>query len=1257
MYLKSIELAGFKSFAHRTTLNLHSGVSAIVGPNGCGKSNVLDAIRWALGEQSAKALRGGEMADVIFSGTDSKQAVGMAEVSLTFAECEKDLGIEYHEVNITRRVYRDGRSDYLLNRVPCRLKDIQMLFMDTGIGRAAYSIMEQGRIDQILSSRPEDRRAIFEEAAGVTKYKAQKKEALRKLEYTDANLLRLTDIMKEVKRQIGSLQRQAGKARRFRALFEELRVLDLHLSFRNSEQLKADIAQADEQVEKLRSIQVSLEEQIESQEFGLADQRHELEALEEQILVVRQNGQDIKNRIDVAVNRISFNEERAREASGLIGRYESDVAAAQEKLLIQEGQLEDTDHQLAELFDSLRAEEQRLEEHQREVSESRASRLVQEREAQRFQQEVQQRENRTASIRGELANVLNQREASQTRLTLLEQELRQAESGRDQSRSQLEQSQAEMGQAGAQVQSCRDALRDSERDGVNQQRTLQAVVADITRKQRSLAERESKLEVLSQLNREGEGLSSGTQAVLKGLNDPALFRSSVLGVLANFLEVSSEFVPAIEAALDHHLQVVLLGDRDVAEAISRQLMEVKEGRAGLISIDAVSRLAPIQIQTLPGEAIGWALDRVKTRSEIAPLVNHLLGNVALASDFQTALRITQQNSDVAAVTLNGEFISERGVVFAGAQGNDGSSVLKRKVQIRELTDACTQLQAELAAAQQTQAEAETYLADTQQKISENREALQHAQVLESTIQGQIALLDRELRDVEGKVKSLTWEKQNTEERLGSATAKTGLLENEVAKLGEEAANFQESLAAALAQVEAIKDTEESLVESLNELRVRVATERQRREDLNRQRQPLANRIIELQELISSRQSDVRNYLARIEQLEQESAELQQKNESLQQEREAAEVEVERLTAEKATRIASVEAVELNLRQLRKQFTDHQEQRGEHEVKSTQFRLRLDSLLEQVQRRYQTDLNTFQPEWEPFLKSMKEQRSRLKAIDAELTDGLASVADLREEDWELTKAIVNEMTERLDGMGPVNLESIQEYEELEERQRFLDEQHNDLVKAKGELLDIINQINATTQRLFAETFEEVRKNFQEMFNELFGGGKANLLLVDDADPLESGIEIIAKPPGKQLQSITLLSGGEKTMTAVALLFAIYMVKPSPFCVLDEMDAPLDESNITRFINILDRFVHQSQFVVITHNKRTIAKADVLYGVTMEEHGISKLVGVRLTKREGEPRPEPELAGVSTAGEAVPASVAVDEPVQPESLGEPVVGEAG
>ena len=1241
MYLKAVEIAGFKSFANQTTLNLHRGVTAIVGPNGCGKSNILDAIRWVLGEQSAKALRGGEMADVIFSGTDSKQAVGMAEVSVTFAECEEDLGIEYNEVNITRRVYRDGRSDYFLNRTACRLKDIQMLFMDTGVGRAAYSIMEQGKIDQIVSSRPEDRRAIFEEAAGITKYKAQKKEALRKLEFTDANLLRLTDIMKEVKRQIGSLQRQAGKARRYRSLFEELRVLDLHLSFHTAGQLTADIAAAEELVEKLRSVQHSLEEQIESQEFGLVGQRQGVEALEEQILATRQSVQDVKGRIDTAVNRISFNEERAAEAEELIAKYQLDVVAAEEKVRIQETQLEETDHELAELFESLRAEEQRLAENQRSISELRGQRTAQEQEVQQYQREIQQKDNRIASIRGELTNVLNQRETRLTRLTLLDQELAQAEAALGQLLTQLQENRAQKEQATLQVQSCRDDLRDREHDGANLQNSLKEISAEIVAKQRSLAERESKLEVLTQLNREGEGLGSGTQAVLKGLNDPPLIRTAVLGVLANFLEVSSEFIPAIEAALANHLQVILVSDQQAAEAISNQLVEGKHGRAGFISTEAVSRLAAMKMQPLPAEAIAWALDRVQVRPDAAPLVNQLLSNVALAADLRSASRIKERSPHLAVVTLNGEFVSEQGIVFAGTQANDGSSILKRKTQIRDLEQAGAELRAGLIVAQSNRAELEERVSLIQQTIAENREKLQRAQVLESTIQGKISMLDREMRETEGKVRSLSWEKNITQERLAGAAAKLETLEAELARLSQESQQFQQKHTVALTEVESLRDNEESMLELLNELKVRVATEQQRRENLQRQRQPLANRLGELRDLISSRQTDIANYEARIDQFKKDNVKLRQTIDSLQEEIGSLEGQVTQLTEEKTTHIESVQGVESNLRLLRRQLTEHQEQRGEQEVRSTQFRLRLDSLSEQISRRYQADISSFQPEWESFYEAFQEQRNRLKGtVDlAVSTRTLGGFAELRPEDWDLVKAGVTEMTERLDAMGPVNLEAIQEYDELEERQRFLEGQHGDLVKAKTELLDIIAQINSTTERLFAETFETVRKNFQEMFTELFGGGKANLLLVDDADPLESGIEIIAKPPGKQLQSITLLSGGEKTMTAVALLFSIYMVKPSPFCILDEMDAPLDESNINRFIKILDRFVHQSQFVVITHNKRTISTADVLYGVTMEEHGVSKLVGVRLTKREEETSSEPENAqalgweagGTSTRGQ--------------------------
>jgi chromosome segregation protein len=455
------------------------------------------------------------------------------------------------------------------------------------------------------------------------------------------------------------------------------------------------------------------------------------------------------------------------------------------------------------------------------------------------------------------------------------------------------------------------------------------------------------------------------------------------------------------------------------------------------------------------------------------------------------------------------------------------------------------------------------------------------------------------------------------------------LETELGTLSQQLAEWQERLTESLSQVDSLRADEESLIETLNESKVRVATERQRRENLQRQRQPMASRLAELQELIISRERDIANYGTRARQFLAENDSLRVKIEELQADQAKADAQVVGLVEERGERIGSVDAVELSLRQLRKQLSECQEARGEQEVRATQHKLRLESVREHVTHRYQTELETFRPDWESFGSTVLEQRKRLDQSNLDnseveqLTDSVGQADSISESEWDLVRTIVAEISERLDAMGPVNLEAIQEYDELEERQRFLEEQNADLIKSKTELLDVINKINETTKELFAETFERVRKNFQEMFIELFGGGKANLLLVDDADPLESGIEIIAKPPGKQLQSISLLSGGEKTMTAVGLLFAIYMVKPSPFCVLDEMDAPLDDSNISRFIKILDRFVNQSQFVVITHNKRTIAKADVLYGVTMEEHGISKLVGVRLTKRED--AVEPDLIG--------------------------------
>ena len=1215
MYLQSLELLGFKSFAQKTVLNFHPGVTAIVGPNGCGKSNVLDAIRWVLGEQSAKALRGGEMADVIFSGTDSKQPVGMAEVSLNFAECEKELGTEFNEVKITRRVFRDGRSEYLLNKVPCRLRDIQMLFMDTGIGRTAYSILEQGKIDLLLSSRPEDRRTIFEEAAGITKYKAQKKEALRKLEYTDANLVRLADIMKEVKRQIGSLQRQAGKARRYKTLFDDLRTLDTHFSRKVQDEMYGAINQAQQEIERLQESQRSLEEQVESQEFGLSEQRHEIDMLEENISDGRQRVQELKNQLNSASGQIEFNFERIQEASSLLERYRVDVTAAQEKSAAQRSQLEEAEQQLGEIFESLRAAEGRLLDQQLRANKIRSQRQDVERSVHDFQRRIQDHESRYAAIRGDLSATLNEREAGGTRLGLILQELKQTEANGEHLKAQVLVMEQQLEAAQEKVQNCRDALKDHEHESLNAQTQLQQIERDIASSQKTVTERDAKLEVLNQLNEEGAGLGEGTQAILKGLDNPQLYRAAIIGALANFIEVETDFIPAIEAALGQYLKTVFIRDPLLTKSIAATLASKKFGRAAVITIAPQQTGSPLQTRALPQKAIAWALERVRPHPDVAPILNRLLENVVLARELPDAFEIKQSAQDIVVVTLLGDCITSEGVIFAGANGENRNSVLQRKIQIQQFEQEVASARLGLLNLEKQRTEHLATLEVRQQTVHEDRESFQHLQVYASTLQGQLSLLDRELREAEGKIKSLAWEHENVQNRLNIAAAKVQSLEAEIANSNEELSSMQAQLSAALVQANYLRREEDGLTDVLNELRIRVATERQRRDNLQRQQQPMAARLAELQDLIVTRQQEIENYAARIEQFRADNDALNGRIVHLKSEQSAAEVEVADLLQDRAGRMHALEAVEQNLRLLRRQLSDCHDQRGQHEVKSTQLNLRLEHIREHISHRYQVDLTNFAPDWYAFNVSVREQRKRLDKPQAWPDPAPTDLAsDFGSEiDWEFVQSAIAEITERLDAMGPVNLEAIQEYDELEERQKFLEEQQNDLVKSKAELLDVINKINATTKELFADTFAQVRVNFQDMFTELFGGGKANLLLVDDADPLESGIEIIAKPPGKQLQSISLLSGGERTMTAVSLLFAIYMVKPSPFCVLDEMDAPLDESNINRFIRILDRFVRQSQFIVITHNKRTIAKADILYGVTMEEHGISKLVSVKLTKR--------------------------------------------
>ncbi|MGB8356699.1 MAG: chromosome segregation protein SMC [Chthoniobacteraceae bacterium] len=1231
MYLQALEIFGFKSFAAKTVLNFHRGVTAVVGPNGCGKSNVLDAIRWVLGEQSAKALRGGEMSDVIFSGTDSRAALGMAEVSLTFAECEKELGVEYNEVCITRRVFRDGQSEYLLNKTPCRLRDIHQLFMDTGIGRSAYSIMEQGKIDLILSSKPEDRRAIFEEAAGITKFKSQKREALRKLEATDANLLRVTDIIKEVKRQIGSLQRQAGKARRYQTLIADLKTFDTHLSHRQFKTLDESLASTIAEIERLRLLQDNHEQEVETHESELSSQRHTLDEMEQQLMVARQVVQELKNHISNAENRIGFNRERINEFTSLADRYRQDISAAEEKLLIQETQIQNTDLELEQIISTLSFEQQRLEEKIAALSSVSASRVEAENALQGVFNSINKAENRIGSLRGEISNVIGVRDGSESRLGALQEEITLLAAS-------LEDLARQHSDTLAQLEQSTVALSSQQENIVQADETLRSVKANLDQidrelsvEQRTLAEKESKLEVLQQLNEEGEGFAAGTQTVLRGLDNPEFFKPSILGALASQIEVEPQYISAIEAALGQNLQAIIMKDSTVAGAVIKTLSLKKLGRASLALRDVGTRsLASGERQALPEGAVAWAVDQVKSSEETGPLVHTLLRDFVIVSDIETAIRLSQ-NASLSFVTLNGEVLTAEGILQGGQTGEAVSSVLHRKNQIAQLEGEVGAVRARIQQISTQRGEIADQLELAQVHLAESREEVQRITLSASTLRGQSAMQERELAEARRKAENLQWERGNIETRRTDAEEKLHALETELASSGSTLEDSQSRLSQLQGELEALRAHEMEAGGELNELRIKVATEKQRQNSLSNQRQPMTARLLELRELIEQRNRDIESYHGKSQNLAAESERIQGEIEAKRGEWAEGDVQVQALVEERMAVTASVESQESTLRIMRRQLNDCHEQRGQQEVKQTQIQLRVENLADHVMRRYQIDIREFQPDTYTLVCTLRDQGKRPKkgsdngeAVETaeagtpeetQNEEAAVNAAVTGESiDWALVESLVKDMDQRIDSMGPINLEAIQEYDELEQRHTFLEQQNNDLTSSKAELLDVISKINETTRKLFAETFEQVRVNFSEMFVELFGGGKANLVLTDESDPLESGIDIIAKPPGKQLQSISLLSGGEKTMTAVALLFSIYMVKPSPFCVLDEMDAPLDESNINRFIKILDRFVAQSQFVVITHNKRTIAKADLLYGVTMEEHGVSKLVGVKFSKRE-------------------------------------------
>ncbi|MDB6030480.1 MAG: smc [Verrucomicrobiales bacterium] len=1221
MYLKNLTVLGFKSFADKTSLNFQPGVTAIVGPNGCGKSNVSDAIRWVLGEQSAKALRGAEMADVIFNGTDGRKPLGMAEVSLTIGGVDEDqlkasgVDVAYNEVTITRRVFRDGGSEYFINKTSCRLKDIQQLFMGTGVGRTSYSIMAQGNITQILSSKPDDRRLVFEEAAGITKFKAQKKESLRKLEYTDQNLLRIADLIREVKRQIGSLQRQAGKARRYKVLMEELQHLETQLARHQFDILQSEIAERQQLAEKLRADIDSSTDKVIQDENEIIQLRGRLTELEHEISAAQQQGLELKAQIERNQSRIHFNEERLLELENQHGKALTDIAEAEERKRVSEEELVMVTDRLQ--VSSAAVEQQRvaLQVRREELQGVEHALIDLQEKLRKAQSEAFASAQQLSRTRNEINQLDLQKQGNVVRLEKLTSEKIQLEEEQVRLEARLQEFAANAESEKLTVQMSRGTVEERQQRLREIQQELNLVAQELDGFVRQQAEKRSRLNVLEQLQHDHEGFSAGTLAALKQ-------SQSVLGSLADKIRVSDQYIAAIETALGHHLQLVLTEQPEAAQQILADLSTARKGRA---SIAPLAIQPPLDASAAEGQGTPQGQDPssplnssiraasvVEADPSVQGLVQRLLGSTRIVPDLAAATAAWKEsNGAFDFVTFTGEILSSHGVYTGGSANTPGkapSSILGRKNQIGELQGVLTQLQEQVAEVSRRKGALQSEQTELQASLQKAQTELRAQEVAIATRQGEFNALQNSQRVLRQKAETVDFEFETLQSQDQEGNEKRAALAARIQELEFREQELQQQVAELTHNLDGLRNQREAANASLTETKVALATEEQVCNSFRQQQAPLENRIREMGHLAEQRRNEIGAFGARKAQWEMEIDDSRRQIERLTHEREVINAQAAELIGQKETQDRDVNSREEALRGERKRLSELQHQRSTIDVELAQKTMGVQNLRERIQQKYQVELENIRSECITITVA-EEGPARIQTLTPEEMSA-AGVAT----DWSLVAEQVATLLKRVDEIGPVNLVAIEEYEETEQRYNFLSTQHDDLVKAKEQLLEVINRINSQTKDMFLETFIKIRDNFRAMFTEIFGGGKADLILVDEGDVLESGIDIVARPPGKQLQSISLLSGGEQTMTAVALLFSIYQVKPSPFCVLDELDAPLDESNINRFVRVLQRFLAHSQFIIITHNKRTIGMADVLYGVTMQEHGISRIVSVKFHKTD-------------------------------------------
>jgi chromosome segregation protein len=1258
MYLKALKLHGFKSFADPTTLRFEPGVTAVVGPNGCGKSNIADSIRWVLGEQSAKALRGGKMQDVIFEGADTRKPAQLCEVSLLLTDCEKQLGSEFHEIEITRRVYRDGQSEYAFNGQACRLKDIQKLFMDTGIGRTSYSIMAQGQIDQILSSKPEERRAVFEEAAGITKYKSQRREAMSKLALTDQNLARVADVVGEVGRQIGSLRRQAAKAMRYKRLNHRLRHLSLAWNGYHHSQLTATLGALEADVATLRAEADTRRASREEQEIALEEKKTHRSRLNQRVQDAQQAVYDVRSQKEAAENASNLAHIRRAGLEDRLGSSRDNLGELEMQLREVTAQgdsaAQDKQTQLGLLGSSDSVFQQRNRD--QGIVEGELTKLEQDIQQAKFQ--LLQFESTVARLRTDCSSYEVDQKTSAHRHDSLAQEIesmRQQQSAAAQQVAELdartEEALGEKSRAHSESATAQQAITDLTRDFREAQRKLSEI-------DRQLAQRMARLKLLQQLQERMEGFGEGAKAVLQGRLDGALNGAKV-SPISHGLDVQPEFGKAVEAILGAAAEAISVSDLATAQRILAQLEHEQIGSAILrITECGVRQEAAYD---LPAGLMPASV-AVSSSIEGHPALA-LFGSCYIADDLPAFLEFWQANPGfafLAVATRKGDLVDRRGLVYGGFHGSKKSSnsIVQREIDLRETAKALAEDQKLHDEQKLAIDELNTRLAEAEQLLEQRRAEILAITQTVAAVQAEQRNAQKNAEEVASKLRRMENELTGLEQARNDAHARWDKAQIGLTTAEADGVAQREKITQMETRINELRTDRDVKRDSLAQARLELAERRQKVEVLDRGLGEMARRSQQLSELLVQRQQEIETWTEQVSELAGESDAQRARSAQLAETLVVSQEQVEKIRLELVDVERDIHGLEAAQHSLRSDSEDAQSALAKHDIKLAGDRQRAQFIAEEVTREFQA--NIAQLDWRHFYWHADGEPEGMKPLDLdeedELDDGAPKpegdaaeatkrrrkpkgpkpdptpedLTALENTNWDETKAEIDALRSRLNGLGAVNLVAIEEYAELKQRHDFLRTQTDDLTNAKAELIKAIDEINLTSQRQFAITFEQIKKNFEYTFLTLFGGGRAALELIATDDVLESGIEIVAQPPGTKLKSITLLSGGQKTLTAVALLFALYMVKPSPFCVLDELDAPLDESNIGRFTDLLKKFVGESQFIIITHNKRTVSASSAIYGVTMEERGVSKTVSMHFNNDRIVPEKQSENIAEAVTG---------------------------